>query len=257
VSVFKQLIEIPRRIAARLRDKRTAPRYPVHPDFPLSVSLRVLGTKTSGAGAAVDVALQNLCTNGAGIRWPGPVSLVRGDKAQLRLAAAGGLMEIPCQVAHVEAFADHARVGLFLQFTEIDTQRTFAGLLEAVAVGASLQPVPPVLEGLEARGRRIEQFQADNRARLTVWRDPATRAIDRFELDLGSRRLRGEAGGTRLEVQARKATARPARTVPSGPAHPAGAADHAAERRALGWIAANLPEAMPADLREFLRRFAA
>lgn len=264
VLFFKQLMDFKESALARLRDKRRARRYAVGLEFPLKGTVNLIGSdnagraKASAAGSGRDWAgrLMNLSSLGASLQLPPAALTVRGEKTILTVSVEEHVLEIPAVVAHFRVYSSHAVCGLSLQFADLRAQKPYLQLVEAVAVGGSFLPVKASRCRRNSPTHLVEQYVADNKARLTVWREgPVARVIDSFELVMGDHCIRGQAKDELIEVYSRKKGSQSARTALSAPSYALSTGENEEPRQLFRWVVPNLPKAVPGDLRGFLQRY--
>jgi hypothetical protein len=251
VLLFKRILDFKQAALARLRDKRKGVRHAVGPGFPLKGTVSLRG----GASTACDWsgALANLSTTGVSLLLPPAAITTRGEKTVLRLTIEQHLLLLPCVVAHFRVLSTHAVCGLTLAPSDFTSQKAFFQLLEAVRIGASMAPVKPAVPARSPPGLVLEQYRADAKSRLAVWRQAAGGQIDSFELVIDNHCLRGEAAGPTLEVYARQAAGGTGKTARSDPAYNLSAGVTEEVRQLFRWVLANLTKAVPADVPAFMQ----
>jgi len=250
VSLFKRILDFKKAALGGLSDKRKGVRHPVGPGFPLKGTVGLRG----GAGSACEWsgAPANLSPTGVSLLLPPAAASVRGEQTTLRLTIDQYVLQLPCVVAHFRVLSTHASCGLTLQFPDFTVQKAYCQLLEAVRIGGSMVPVQPVAAPRSPPGLVLEQYRADAKSRLAVWRQAGGRQLDSFELVLDGHCLRGEATGPTLEVYDRQsATGKSAR---SEPAYHLSAEVTEEVRQLFRWVLANFTKAVPADVQAFLQQ---
>lgn len=237
MTLFKRIFDFPRATLARLRNKRRAARYPVAGTLPLKFSVHLGARAGSSPGMAWGGQVADLSATGLRLRLPPAAEARRGEQAQLALSLEDFQLLIPCTVAHFRTGSATAVCGLALQFADEDQARGYAQLLEAVVIGAGFVPDKPA----KAKdGLAPERYRSERRAVLTAWRHQADKSLHAFECAVGPHAVRGLAGEPALEVIARGAIC------------PAGA-ERQEILRLFRIVSANLPKAVPADLRHCLQ----
>jgi hypothetical protein len=247
VLLFKRILDFKQAALGRLRNKRKADRYPVGPRFPLKGTISLRG----GASTACDWSGSpaNLSSRGASLLLPTAAATARGERTTLRLAIDQYVLQLPCAVAHFRVLSTHAVCGLTLEPSGFTEQKAFFQLLEAVRIGAAMVPVKAPAFTRCPPGLALEQYRADAKSRLTVWRAIAGRGIDSFELVIDKHCLRGEAAGQTLDVYAQPA-GKAGNTAPSDRAS-AGVTDEV--RQLFRWVVPNFTNTVPADVQLFMR----
>ncbi len=251
VLLFKRILDFKQAALARLRDKRKGVRHPVGPAFPLKGTVSLRG----GAATACDWSGSpaNLSSNGVSLFLPPATITARGEKTTLRLSIDQYALRLPGVVAHFRVLSTHAVCGLTLEFPDFTAQKAFFQLLEAVCLGGSMAPVKSATVAGCPPGLSVEQYCADAKSRLAVWRQAATRQIDSFELVIDGHCLRGEARGPTLEVYARQAGGGTGKTARSDPAYNLSADVTGEVRQLFRWVLLNFTKVVPADVQAFMQ----
>lgn len=262
VLLFRKLLNFPRRALARLRDKRRTRRYPIGPDFPLKATLALLGPSGEpGTSARWTGRLADFSSTGASAIIPRAAVARRGYTTALELRLDHLALSLPCKIAHFRTLPDHSLCGVALEKTDAATQKAYLQLLESVVIGATFAPfkargLPETPAGLVR-----QDYRSDHRdARLHVWRDRKTKALDAFELVVDWHCLRGTAraavpGRTRLRIFSRHGERSGAERPYSDPSLGLIRGDHQELRQLYGYIAANLSTDLPEDLRGLMAKF--
>ncbi len=236
-------------------EKRSRQRYAPNEQFPLKAVLNLTGRDETGAelqnrhgGLGWDWSgrLVNFSDHGARMQLPASVSAMRGDSCHLKLALEGYKLVIPGRIANLSEQRDSVVYGLTLDIKDESTQLAYRQLIELVALGATLKPSAKAAKR-DQSGYLVEQYTGATRSRLKVWRDQADKAVAAFEFMLQDCLVRA-AQGHRVEylVGTDAAEARQASGSKSTEIH-----------RLFHWVVPNLAPAVPADVREFLQRYAA
>jgi hypothetical protein len=179
--------------------------------------------------------------------------MAAGEQTVLRLTIDQYVLQLPCVVAHFRVLSTHAACGLTLDLSDFMAQKAYCQLLEAVRIGGSMVPVKTSLPR-STPGLAVEQYRADAKSRLTVWRQATGRQLDSFELVIDSHCLRGEAAGPTLEVYDRQAAGGALKTARSAPSYKLSADVTEEVRQLFRWVLANFPKAVPADVQVFLQQ---
>ena len=248
MPIFTRILDFKRDFLARLRNQRKHPRFPVGASFPLKAALALAGTENinpdrapvRGSGRSWSGRISDVSVNGLNILLPPAAATARGELSILHLTVENHELAIPCTVAHFRAFSSHAVCGVRLEFDDFPTQKAYRQLIEAVKLGASFASAGP---GRRQTGFLRRNWRSTGRALLTEWREPASRALARFELTLGDHLVQGRSFPPGLEVLDR--------TDPMKSVAPAVGEE---VRLLFRWITGNLPKNVPADLRELMSR---
>ena len=248
VPFFSRILEFKRDFLARLRNQRSHPRHRVGADFPLKASLALAGADkfnpdkapVRGSGLIWSGRVGDISVNGLNIILSPAATTARGETTFLRLALEDEEMVIPCTVAHFRTHSRHALCGVRLEFDDFPTQQSYHQMVEAVKLGASFASPSPARK---RAGMVRRSWRSSGRTLLTELREPESHALVRFELTLADHQVLGRAFPPGLEILAR-----------DGKASIVGPEQQAEVLRLYRWLVANLPKAVPADLRELMVR---
>ncbi|MBA3849232.1 MAG: hypothetical protein C0502_04460 [Opitutus sp.] len=261
VLLFRKLLNFPKNALAKLRDQRRSRRYPIGPDFPLKATLTLLGPSGEpGTSARWTGRLADFSSTGASVIMPLAASAKRGHDTTLELRLDHLELRLPCRIAHFRSMDDHCRCGVALEKTDAAAQKAYLQLLESVVIGATFAPTKAKGLPKDPAGLVRQDYRSDHReARLHVWRDKKTKILDAFELVIDWHCLRGAAkaavpGRTRIQIFSRHGE-RGADHPWSDPSLGLMRGEHQEFRQLYGYITANLPPGLPADLRELMRKF--
>jgi len=235
-------------------ERRLGQRYCISPRFPLKTVLNVANRDdhgdplVSGDGNGRDWAgrLINISSSGARIQLPPAACARPGDRCRLKLDLEGHLLELPGGIAHVTERRDSLVYGLALDALDDGNRAGYHQFIELIALGATLRPMSPPQPHDE--NFIIEQYAGEPGAQLDIWRCQAGNDVAAFEFRIRDYRVRGYAGQRGLDhVPSVESSA--AQPVPP---------EHCTEvLRLFHWVVPNLPTAVPNDVREFLRQYAA
>lgn len=249
---FKRILKVANGTEAS-REKRRNHRYALNPSFPLRAVLSLTGrdnfgnplTALDNKGWDWKGQLINLSSTGARIALPPAALAARGDDCLLKLTLDRYQLAIPSRIAHLKEHRDHMVIGLELNLTESQTRQAYRQLVDLVVLGASLKPMEPLRP--DDSGYLIEQYGGKEDALLKVWRESTQQLIAAFELKIREYYIRGTAkngkllyyaGGTGIDLK------------------PVATSQNAELQRLFQWIVPNLPDAVPADIKAFLKLYA-
>lgn len=249
---FKRILDIRKTDLAP--NRRGAPRYAITPRFPLKVILNAVGRDElghplqarDGAGWDWSGRLVDLSFTGARMQVPPTVCAQRGDACQLKFDLEGFQLAIPGHIAHIAERRDSFLYGLALEPGDAAPGQAYQQLIELVALGATLKPTQPARP--DPSGYLVEQYAGEERSRLDVWREQAGGTVAAFDFHLNDCRVRGLAHQANLEYLI---------AADAGPAQPAPPTQSEEIHRLFHWVVPNIAPAVPADVRDFLQKFAA
>lgn len=240
---FKRILKEP---APEIRraERRGGRRLPIRPDFPLRAVLvfagrgGTIGPMSTPGGWDWPGQLLDCSAEGARVQVSAAALKVRGDFCDLDLRLDGFRLFVPCEVTNVRIERGGAHFGL--KHTKMDdaTRAAYRQFLAIVAMGATLKASGKAKT--DASVYLVEHYAGDG-SRLTVWRVKADKKPSAFEFALEDCLVRA-AKGRPVEYIAGNRAASPAKAEEI--------------RRLFGWVVANLPETVPADVQAFLRQHA-
>jgi hypothetical protein len=236
-------------------DRRVGSRYPVGARFPMKVLLNMQGrdemgqTLRSKDGTGWDWTgrLVDLSPDGARMQVPPTMLAHEGDACQLKFEIEGYQLALPATLAHISERRDSFVYGLQVDVGTGEAGVAYRQLLELVALGATLKPVKPSTPD-ESSGYLVEQYAGEDGSGLEVWREAAGRTVTAFDFRLKECRVRGLHDRAQLEYLVE---------VGPGTLQPAAASQAAEIHRLFHWVVPNIAKTVPADVREFLQKFAA
>ncbi len=232
-------------------ERRSQERHPVSPDFSLKATLCYVGRDETGApmsdsrhgwhwkGRLMD------CSD-AGVRiqlGPGLRAMV-GESCDLRLSIHDFEVNVPCHVTNISETADGAVFGLQHAIMDEATLVNYRRIVAVMALASTLRLLSRADQPDES-GYFVETYGSDHSARLTLWRHPSDASVSAFELQLSDCLLRAAEGHGIEYFSADDGGSQPATALRCHEIH-----------RLFQWVVPNLPASVPADVKEFLRRFA-
>jgi hypothetical protein len=247
VLLFSRILNI-KKSQARQMERRLERRYQPGRHFPLLATIDVEGEPRAAK-------VLDLSAHGAGLQVSGP-SYRLGLDAKLHLMLEDTWMEFPCRVAHVKTLSAGCRLGLAAQFENFATQKAYLQLLQPVALGSAMRPVP----GEEIRQDEPELYKSAFTGlpgtELQVWRqgDPMGELVS-FVCEFDEFVVRGDTSVGVLQIASRKQVPRlPSKLRPAVPRKLAGGL-HEEVRLLFRWTMLNLPKEVPGDIRTYLQGF--
>ncbi len=228
-------------------ERRSRPRYALHPDFALRASLALAAVDKEEPGEWGDVTWEcrvlDCSEDGLRVQIAPDVRVQAKALCHLTLTVHAFELTVPCQIVNLRYNPQGVFFGLSLLIEDETTWAAYWQLLEVIALGATLKLHRRTTQPDDS-GYLIESWANSRPARLTVWRHPADRTVAAFEFRLKNYLVRASAGGKiqyLTGLAARPTT--PARTEEI--------------RRLFRWVVPNLNQSVPADVRQFLADYAA
>ncbi len=230
-------------------EQRSMPRYVISPEFRLKATLnfasRVDSRATNGHSRSAwhwKCRLLDCSEQGVRIQMDPALKVRARDLCDLQLRVEEFELTIPCRIANIRENAEGVIFGLKLEPDDESTWKAYCQLLEVVALGSSLRLHRRTAHPDES-GYLREHYANNRPARLSVWRDPATQAVKACEFLLKHHLVRAAAG-------------RPVEYLTSPSGRRASPTTAREIQRLFCWVVPNLPDAMPEDVRAFLKQHA-
>lgn len=232
-------------------ERRTARRFTLQPEFPLKAVLSYVGRDDTGApmsgsrhGWNWKGRLIDCSERGARMQLGHALRTVVGESCDLRLSVQDFELCVPCHVTNIREVSEGWVFGLKHDIEDAAVLRDYRQLVEVVALGSTLKlrtktPKP------DESGYLVERYGSSRPSALTIWRHPADASVSAFEFILRDSLVR-VAVGREIEYFTGDGTgSRPATSMRCMEIH-----------RLFQWVVPNLPPAIPADVRAFLRHYA-
>lgn len=233
-------------------ERRTQERHAVNQDFALKATLCYVGRDETGApmsesrhGWNWKGRLIDCSEAGMRIQLGAGLQAVIGESCDLRLGIQDFEVTVPCLVANISETPQGVMFGLQHQIYDETARLNYLRIVEGVAIANTLK-LQSRTPGPDDSGYVVEHYLSNRSARLTIWRHPADDSVSAFELQLSDCLLRAAEGQGLEYFTGGDAGSQPATAVQCHQIH-----------QLFQWIVANLPQTVPADTREFLRRVAA
>ena len=254
---FKRILKEPEKApapasapAAPQVERRSTKRYAVNPRFPLKAVLSFVGRDDTGVpmsnsrhGWNWKGRLLDCSEHGSRIQM-GPVFKVEArDQCDLMLTVDDFELTVPCHIRNIREHADGVIFGLKHDIEDKKTLAAYDQFLEVLALGSTLK-LQDKAKKPDETGWLVERYASDRPSCLTIWLHPANGAVAAFAFQLKDNLVRATYGN-RLEYR-------------TGPEARAATAAKALEiQRLFNWVLPNLANAVPEDVREFLKHYAA
>jgi hypothetical protein len=236
-------------------ERRGGNRYAVGVRFPMKVILNTRGRDEMGqelkskddAGWDWEGRLINLSLTGARMQVPPTMHAHVGDACRLKFEIEGYRLSLPGHIAHISERRDSFVYGLRLDDQATDSRQGYQQLVDLVSLGATLKPARPAAPD-EASGYLVERYVGEEQSRLDVWREFAGRAIVAFDFRMKHCCVRGlhDRGGLEYFVDVDDEHVQVAPQNQAAEIH-----------RLFHWVVPNIATAVPMDVREFLKKYAA
>jgi hypothetical protein len=254
MSFFKRILKEPEPPAkpAPAVERRTLPRYPINPEFPLKAVLSFIGRDESGApmsntrhGWNWKGRLIDCSEEGARIQMGPAVKLQDGEPCDLKLSVQDHEIIVPCHVTNLGETPEGIVLGLKHAIDDAATGEGYRQLVDVVALGSTLK-LESAAKKPDASGYLVEIYASNRPSRLTVWRHPADESVMAFEFVLQDNMVRA-AAGQRVEFLS---------DLDGTGSRPANTEKCLEIGRLFQWVVPNLPADMPEEVRGFLKHYA-
>lgn len=250
MQFFKSLFNFNKAKVARMTEQRLNQRHAPGAAFPLEARLQL-------SSRDWPARVQDISGNGVGLLLTEAGAQVSpGQTAQVWLSLGGHRLELDGRIAHATPQASGLSCGIGLDFCDFSRQKAYLQLLQPVAIGRTLKPVPAE-DVVQNEPQFIKQvYRSDSDAGLTVWLDKSIGTpLHSLEFEMPDYFCHADVKSGVLSAYHREAedSHKGRRTNPvfdiSG--------DLQGEiRQLLRWIGPNLTAAVPDDVRAFLQRLA-
>jgi len=255
MSFFKRILKQPEPPVKPVPavERRSVPRYPISPEFPLKAVLSFIGRDDTGApmsntrhgwnwkGRLID------CSElGARMQLGPGIRAEAAETCDLKLSVQDHEITVPCRIANITEQPEGLVLGLLHDLTDEAVRRDYHQLLDVVALGSTLK-LQSKATTPDASGYLVERYASDRPSRLTVWRHPSDKSVAAFEFQLQDNLVRA-AAGQRAEFLA---------DVAGTGSQPASTDKCLEIGRLFMWVVPNLAPVVPEDVRHFLKHYAA
>jgi hypothetical protein len=233
-------------------ERRLEQRFAINPAFPLKAVLSYVGRDDTGApmshsrhGWNWKGRLVDCSEEGARMQLGSALKTTVGESCDLRLTVQQFELVVPCHVTNIQEEEGALIFGLKHAIEDPATLAAYRQLVEVMALGATLKLRTPE-RILDKTGYLVEQFANDRPARLTIWRDKASAGIVAFEFLLKENVVQAVAGQPMEYLMGTDAKS----------VIPATASKAMEIHRLYNWVLPNLPDEVPADVKDFLQVYA-
>jgi hypothetical protein len=246
VPVFDRIFNFDQAEVARM-EQRLNTRYTPGAAFPLQAWLLAEGSETPAK-------ILNISGNGIGLLLEPDTLPAEDDAVKVRLRFGAYQQLVDGRVVHLRPDAAKAYCGVGFKFADFPSRKTYLQLLQPIAIGQSLQPVPAQQVTQDDPSLTKQVFRGDNDAQLTVWlgQEPAA-GFQRFEFRMRDYLCQANRASQGLETRAGSDSTS---SKSSNPVFDISGNVQAEIRQLYRWTLPNLSAAVPDDVRAFLQRYA-
>jgi hypothetical protein len=229
--------------------KRKQTRYEVSDDCRIRASIRLRSSDAATAGKEWPGTLVDVSAGGAHIQISLGAVAFTGDTSVLTLSHGGVKMELRGVLAHYVCSARNSVCGVKFDAFTPGWDGAYQPLLKAIVASSTLKGGTT---DSDRPGHYREEYRGAGHAKLVVWRDnKPERAVVAFDYTMGRYAAALAAAGADMLKNKQEVTFRTAEGGTTGA--PLTKAQEAEARWEFSIAASNLPKALPAELRRFLR----
>lgn len=249
MELFRRIFKFEKAKIEQL-EQRLNNRYTPGAAFPLQTLLSITGHETRAK-------ILNISGNGLGLIVSQTTRVMANQVARVVLSLAEHRLEFDVVVAHVQPHGDELACGLEFKFADFAQKRNYLQLLQPIAIGQSLRPVPPE-RVIQNEPQLIKQvYRGESDSVLTVWLQMTMGTpLHSFEFQLHDYFCRATMATGVLEAYALE-TVDTHTAKMTNPVYDITGELNAEIRQLFRWIVPNLSPAVPDDVRAFLQHFAA
>lgn len=257
VLLFKRILNF-KKTSADPSDKRKATRYPIGPAFPFKAVLTLMAHDDEGELVHDKLReqvwagrLTNLSETGANIHLHAAAVAKRGEPCLFKLSLGDYELEFSATIAHFRVYQQHTSCGFSFDFPDFESKKAFLQILEPVAIGASLNELPPNKVKQDTAGLHKTQFEGTPGSLLTVWGPESGEEVHSFDFRMNTYGVRWSEGMAEVEAYGLSKLNPEGKKTNSPFVHLT-----PAELEEVRWLfclaVPNLSKAVPLDVRKFL-----
>jgi hypothetical protein len=246
VPVFDRIFNFDQAEVSRMEQRLNA-RYTPGAAFPLQAWLMTEGNETPAK-------ILNVSGNGIGLSLEPDTLPAEDDAVKVRLRFGAYQQLIDGRVVHLRPEAAKAYCGVGFKFPDFPSRKSYLQLLQPIAIGQSLEAVPPQQVPQDEPPLLKQVFRGDGDAQLTVWREQEPNpGFHRFEFQMKDYLCGATHASKVLETRTRTNSQS---SKSSNPVFDISGNVQAEIRQLFRWTLPNLSSAVPAEVRAFLQRYA-
>lgn len=250
VPLFQRIFDF-RKEEIEQFEKRLSARHVPGPAYPLRAML-TLGRRPHPA------QVLNISAGGIGLLVEGAEAAAIGQAGRVLLGIEGTDIGVDGRIIHREARGSGHVYGVALEFKDFLDQKTYLQILQPIAIGSSLQPVPEdrVVQDEPKFIKRVYRGESDSV--LSVWLENSFGTpLHSFEFRMSDYFVRADAAVRVLESFHREELDSPAHVKVSAPVFDTHGSRSQEIRLLFRLVVPNLPSTLTSDLRQFLEEMAA
>jgi len=199
--------------------------------------------------------IRDMSGNGAALLVDAAAAAAPGDPVQVRFALGAHRQTLPGRIVQARPGGAQFQYGVGLQFPDFPARQSYLQLLQPVAIGQSLRPVPDERVTQDEPGFIKHIFRGEENSVLTVWlaKSPGT-PLHSFEFELQDTFCRGEAASGKLEAYSLESDGSHKNRFHTPIRDESGELETEI-RHLVRWLIPNLSTVVPDDVRALLQRF--
>ena len=228
--------------------KRKQTRYAVNEDSRVRASIRIRSSDANSANKDWTGTLVDVSASGAHIQISMAAVAYQGDSCVLKLSLGAVKTEIRATLAHYVCSARYSVCGVKFDHSSPDGYQPY---FKAIVASATLKGGPA---DSNVTTQYREEYQGAGHTKLVVQRNnKPERALISFDYTMGRYAAALAGAGADMLENKKQVTFRLAPTEGGATGAALTAAQESEARWEFSLAASNLPAAIPADLRKFLR----
>lgn len=248
VLLFQRIFNFEKAKVAELLEHRLNHRYTPGAAFPLQARL-------STARQEWPAKVLNISGNGVGLLLARDAVVTAGSGIRVQLLIAAHKLELPARLEHVRPHEKGIYCGIGLNFGDFAGQKAYLQLLQPIAIGQSLQPVPAE-RVIQNEPQFIKQvYRGESDSVLTVWLAMTMGTpLHSFEFRMHDYFCKAVVATGVLEAYGLEASDSHKSKL-TNPVFDTSGGLHDEIRQLFKWIVPNLSKDVPDDVRAMLQNF--
>jgi hypothetical protein len=231
--------------------KRKQTRYAVSEDCRLRGSIMIRSSDPASANKDWPGTVVDLSAGGAHIQISLAAVAFEGDSCLLKLSHGTVKAQVWGKLAHYVCSARYSVCGVKFDANLGGTEKAYAQIFQTIVASATLKG--GVVDS-DMPGRYKEEYRGPGHAKLIVYRNnKPERAIVGFDYTMGRFAANLATAGANMFENKQAVTFRAAPNDSGATGAPVSGTQETEAKWEFGLAASNLPAAIPADVRKFLR----
>lgn len=246
---FKRIFDFRKEEVQQL-EQRLNKRHVPGKAFPVSVRLHLIER-------VWPARIRNISAGGFAVEISGEAPDPAGLAVNTTISIEGFELALRVAVTHSHREGRDWICGLSLGQVEFNDRKAFLQLLQPIAIGTTMRPVPP--ERVQQHEPQFvkQVYTGESGAVLSVWLEKKFGTpLYSFEFSMSDYFVKGDARNRVLDVFLRETLEDSHKGKMTNPVFDTSGGRNDDIRQLFRWVVYNLPEDLPSDIREFLREIA-